>query len=228
MARKPAYRAVENIDPEALAAFQRRIRRRYSDEAILAELKACAERLGRSPTMREFAADSKTSVHPQTVIEHFGSWNDAKRRAGLVPRRFATREELLVLLRQLGERLGRTPTAKDLDASRRSMPSKSLYWHTFGSLTNALREAGFDVPVGEERLERAVDQGAGLARSLGRLPKFADWGAARRADSSLLTEWQVYRMFDARRGAWSTFQFLISERLLEQGVKVTEDGSLAA
>jgi hypothetical protein len=35
-------------------------------------------------------------------------------------------------------------------------------------------------------------------------------------------------MFDARRGAWSTFQFLISERLLEQGVKVTEDGSLAA
>jgi hypothetical protein len=228
MARKPAYRAVENIDPEALAAFQRRIRRRYSDEAILAELKACAERLGRSPTMREFAADSKTSVHPQTVIEHFGSWNDAKRRAGLVPRRFATREELLVLLRQLGERLGRTPTAKDLDASRRSMPSKSLYWHTFGSLTNALREAGFDVPVGEERLERAVDQGAGLARSLGRLPKFADWGAARRSDSSLLTEWQVYRMFDARRGAWSTFQFLISERLLEQGVKVTEDGSLAA
>jgi hypothetical protein len=228
VARKPAYRAVESIDPEALAAFQRRIRRRYSDEAILGELKACAERLGRSPTMREFASDSKTNVHPQTVIEHFGSWNEAKRRAGLVPRRFATREELLVLLQQLGERLGRTPTAKDLDANRRSMPSKSLYWHTFGSLTNALREAGFDVPVGEERLERAVSQGALLARSLGRLPKFADWGQARRADDALLTEWQVYRMFDARRGAWSTFQFLIRERLREQGVSVLEDGSLAA
>ncbi len=228
MARKPAYRALENIDPEALAAFQRRIRRRYSDESILAELKACAQRLGRSPTMREFAGDPKTRVHPQTVIEHFGSWNEAKRRAGLVPRRFATREELLDLLRGLGERLGRTPTAKDLDASRRSMPSKSLYWHTFGSLTNALREAGFDVPVGEERLERAVDQGAALARGLGRLPKFADWGEARRADASLLTEWQVYRMFDARRGAWSTFQFLIRERLREQGVGVSEDGTLAA
>jgi Homing endonuclease associated repeat len=228
VARKPAYRAVESIDPEALAAFQRRIRRRYSDEAILAELKACAERLGRSPTMREFAADPKTRVHPQTVIEHFGAWNEAKRRAGLVPRRFATREELLVLLRGLGERLGRTPTAKDIDANRRSMPSKSLYWHTFGSLTNALREAGFDVPVGEERLERAVGQGAQLARSLGRLPKFADWDQARRADDSLLTEWQVYRMFDARRGAWSTFQFLIRERLREQGVTVDEDGSLAA
>jgi len=228
VARKPAYRAVESIDPEALAAFQRRIRRRYSDEAILVELKSCAERLGRSPTMREFASDSKTRVHPQTVIEHFGSWNEAKRRAGLVPRRFATRDELLELLRQLGQRLGRTPTAKDLDANRRSMPSKSLYWHTFGSLTTALREAGFDVPVGEERLERAVDQGTDLARSLGRLPKFADWGAARRADGTLLTEWQVYRMFDARRGAWSTFQFLIRERLRAQGVDVLDDGSLAA
>src|SRR3954465_10396086 len=159
MARKPAFRAVESIDPAALAAFQRRIRRRYSDEAILAELKSCAQRLGRSPTMREFASDSKTRVHPQTVIEHFGSWNEAKRRAGLVPRRFATRDELLALLRQLGERLGRTPTARDLDATRRSMPSKSLYWHTFGSLTNALREAGFDVPVGEERLRRRPDPG---------------------------------------------------------------------
>jgi hypothetical protein len=228
VARKPAFRAVESIDPEALAAFQRRIRRRYSDEAILAELKTCAERLGRSPTMREFAADAKTRVHPQTVIEHFGSWNEAKRRAGLVPRRFATREELLELLRGLGDRLGRTPTAKDLDAARRSMPSKSLYWHTFVSLTNALREAGFDVPVGEERLERAVDQGAALARTLGRLPKFADWSAARKADPALLTEWQVYRMFDARRGAWSTFQFLIRERLREQGVRVSEDGTLAA
>jgi Homing endonuclease associated repeat len=228
MARKPAFRAVESIDPEALAAFQRRIRRRYSDEAILVELKTCAERLGRSPTMREFAGDPKTRVHPQTVIEHFGSWNEAKRRAGLVPRRFATREELLELLRGLGERLGRTPTAKDLDASRRSMPSKSLYWHTFGSLTNALREAGFDVPVGEERLERAVDQGAALAKEIGRLPKFADWGGARRSDPRLLTEWQVYRMFDARRGAWSTFQFLIRERLREQGVPVGEDGTLAA
>jgi hypothetical protein len=35
-------------------------------------------------------------------------------------------------------------------------------------------------------------------------------------------------MFDARRGAWSTFQFLIGERLREQGVAVAEDGTLVA
>jgi hypothetical protein len=226
MARKPPYRAVAKIDPAALASFQAGIRKRYTNDQILVELRDCAERLGRSPTMREFAADPKTTVHPQTVIEHFGSWNAAKREAGLVPRRFATREELVGLLRDLGESLGRTPTARDLDERRGSMPSKSLYWHTFGSLAEALREAGFDVPLGEERLERAVEQGMKLARRLKRLPKFADWAAARRKDGAMMTEWQVYRMFDARRGAWSTFQFLIKERLDEEGVAVGSDGRL--
>jgi Homing endonuclease associated repeat len=228
MARRPAREVLESLDRDALAAFQAGIRKRYSDEEIVEQLLACARRLGRSPSMREFAADPETSVHPQTVIEHFGSWNAAKRTAGLVPRRFATREELLQQLQQLGERVGRTPTSRDLDEHRGSMPSKSLYWHTFGSLTNALREAGFDVPVGEERLERAVDQGSELAIELRHLPKFQDWAAARRADESLLTEWQVYRMFDVRRGAWSTFQYLIRERLLETGYEVGRDGRISA
>jgi Homing endonuclease associated repeat len=226
MPKKRPFRAVADIDPAKLAQFQAGIRKRYSDEQILAELQASAARLGRSPTMREFAGDPETSVHPQTVIEHYGSWNAAKRAAGLVPRRFATRDELLGLLRELGEELGRPPTARDIDEHKGRLPSKSLYWHTFGSLTNALREAGFDVPVGEERLDRALEQGTALARRLGRLPKFADWAEARKEDDSLLTEWQVYRMLDARRGAWSTFQFLVRERLDEQGVRVSTDGRL--
>jgi hypothetical protein len=226
MPRKPPARTLREIDPAALAEFQAGLRKRYSDAQILDELKACAGRLGRSPTMREFAADPETTVHPQTVIEHFGSWNAAKREAGLVPRRFATRAELVGLLRELGEELGRPPSARDLDERKGSVPSKSLYWHTFGSLTNALREAGFDVPVGEERVERAVEQGVVLARKLKRLPKFADWAEARKGDETLFTEWQVYRMFDARRGAWATFQYLVRERLLDAGVKVAADGSL--
>jgi hypothetical protein len=228
MPRKRAYRALAKIDRERLAEFQSGIRRRYSDEQIVEQLAACAKRLGRSPTMREFEDDPETTVHPQTVIQHFGSWNKAKRAAGLVPRRFATREDLIRLLRELGERLGRTPSARDLDEHRTSMPSKSLYWHTFGSLTAALREAGFDVPVGEERLERAIEQGTSLARKLGRLPKFADWAEARRGgDASMLTEWQVYRMLEPGPGAWSTFQFLVAERLRDEGVEVSPEGRLA-
>lgn len=226
MTRRRAYRAVPRIDPRALAEFQAGIRRRYTDEEILEQLRSCAKDLGRSPTMREFEDQPATTVHPQTVIDRFGSWNRAKREAGLMPRRFATKDELLGALRDLGDRIGRVPTSRDIDEHRGLVPSKSLYWHTFGSLTSALREAGFDVPVGEERLERAIEQGIGLARQLGRLPKFADWTAARRRDPSLLTEWQIYRMFDTQRGAWAMFQFLIREKLVGTGVHVAPDGSL--
>jgi hypothetical protein len=214
------------IDPERLAEFGAGLRKRYSDEQLLEELRACARRVGRSPTMREFAGDAATTIHPQTVVERFGSWNAAKRRAGLVPRRFATREELLRVLRDLGAELGRTPAGRDLEARRGTMPSKSLYWHTFGSLAAALREAGFDVPAADERLERAVAQGAALARRLGRLPKFGDWAEARRLDPGLPTEWQVYRLLDAGRGAWSAFQFLVREQLRSEAADVRPDGSV--
>ena len=225
--KRPASRAaLARIDPKALAEFQAGIRKRYSNEEILEQLRASAQRLGRSPTMREFEQDAQTTVHPQTVIQHFGSWNDAKRQAGLVPRRFAEPADLIRLLRELGDELGRPPTAKDLDEHRASMPSKSLYWHMFGSLKNALREAGFDVPVGEERLERAIEQGTAIARKIGRLPKFADWKDARQNDADLMSEWQVYRMLEPGGGAWGTFQFLVRERLREDGVEVSPEGRL--
>ena len=219
-------RARPRIDEAELAAFRAGLRRRYSNEEILEELRQAAERLGRSPTMREFADDEQARVHPQTVIEHFGTWNAAKRAAGLFPRRFLTRDELLVQLRALGDELGRTPTARDLAERGRSLPSASLYAHTFGSLADALREAGFEVLRGEERLERAIEQGTVLAGRLGRLPRMVDWKAARQEDATLLSEWQVYRLLDVERGAWTAFQFLVRQRLREQGVEVNPDGSL--
>jgi hypothetical protein len=215
------------IDSTDLAAFRAGIRRRYSDEEIIAALQGCAERLGRSPTMREFEGDRQASIHPQTVIDRFGSWNTAKRRAGLRARRFATREELLDELRCLGDELGRPPNGGDLQRRRPAMPSKSLYWHTFGSLRNALREAGFDVPIGEERLERAVEQGARLAKRLKRLPRFGDWAAARKRDGRIASEWQVYRLAGGRRGAWTTFQYLVRGRLQEEGFEVAPDGRVS-
>jgi Homing endonuclease associated repeat len=219
--------ALQGIDVEALAAFRSGLRRRYTDDEILTELRASAERLGRSPTMREFAADPDATVHPQTVIEHFGTWNAAKRAAGLQPRRFISRDELLTQLRELGDELGRAPTVRDIEARRGRMASKSLIWHTFGSLAAALKEAGFDVPIGEERLERAIADGAVLARELGHLPKMAEWKDARSRDPKLLSEWQVYRMVDVQPGAWSAFQYLVRERLHEEGVSVAQDGALA-
>jgi hypothetical protein len=176
--------------------------------------------------MREFAGDALTPVHPQTVVVHFGSWNRAKRLAGLVPRRFATEDELLGRLRALGDELGRTPTGRDLDERRARMPSKSLYWHTFGSLKSALRTAGFDVPGRDERRRRALDQGERLAGRLGRLPRFADWQRARRRSPPMLSEWQVYRLFAGGRGGWTAFRVALRGRLEEKGVEIGPDGRM--
>jgi HNH endonuclease len=186
---------------------------RYTDEMLLSELRGCAKRLGRSPTMREFALDSRAKPHPQTIVARFGSWNRAKRLAGLVARRFATREELLAQLRDLGGELGRPPTGADLVRRRRSMPSKSLYWQTFGSFRAALREAGFDVPAAKERSERAVREGVRLARRLRRLPTFQDWARERARDPGLPSEWQVYRLFGGGKGAWAAFLGKVERRL---------------
>ena len=49
---------------------------------------------------------------------------------------------------------------------------------------------------------------------------------ARRTDRVLLSEWQVYRLLDVPRGAWTAFQFLVRERLREEGVEVLPDGTL--
>jgi hypothetical protein len=189
---------------------------RYTDDELLAELAASATRLGRSPTMGEFALDPGAKPHPQTLVNRFGSWNTAKRRAGLVARRFATRAELLRQLRDLGAELGRTPTGADLVRRRSSMPSKSLYWQTFGSLRAALRAAGFDVPPARERVERAVEDGVRVARRLHRLPTFHDWARARRSDPRLPSEWQVYRLFGGGRGAWARFRKRIERRLASE------------
>ena len=49
---------------------------------------------------------------------------------------------------------------------------------------------------------------------------------ARRSDPTLLSEWQVYRMLDVPRGAWTAFQYLVRERLRAEGADVLPDGSL--
>jgi hypothetical protein len=56
----------------------------------------------------------------------------------------------------------------------------------------------------------------------------AEWKDARSRDAALLSEWQVYRMVDVHPGAWSAFQFLVRQRLREEGIDVRADGTVAA
>lgn len=209
------YAAILDMDSTELEAFRSRLRRRYGRDDLMAELRECAGRLGASPTMREFAEDPETTIHPQTVVDHFGSWNAAKREAGLMPRRRATPEELLGALRQLGEELGRRPTTKDVEQARGRVPSRGVYAKAFGSMREALRLAGFETPTRDERLARSVDHGAAFLLRTGRLPSFRDWERIRGERGDVMTAWQLYRAFEQLGGAWSAFQFAVDERARE-------------
>jgi hypothetical protein len=43
----------------------------------------------------------------------------------------------------------------------------------------------------------------------------------------MLSEWQVYRLFAGDRGGWTTFLFLLRERLARAGIEVDEKGRIA-
>ena len=214
--------ALAGIDEAALAEFRAGIRRRYTDEQILEQLRASAEQA------RPLADDARVRGRPggrHASADGDRALRDVERRQARggpdaapvhQPRRAARRS-----CGGSGRSSVGTPTARDLDANRRRMASKSLIWHTFGSLSAALREAGFDVPVGDEKLERAVAQGSELARRA--RPAAAGWPTGRRRagdEPALLSEWQVYRLVDIDAGPWAAFQFLVRERLREEGVTV--------
>lgn len=214
------YAAILEMDQSELDAFRSRLRRRYGREELLTELRDCAARVGASPTMREFAEDPEATIHPQTVVDHFGSWNSAKRAAGLMPRRRATQSELLAALRDLGEELGRRPTTRDIEAARGRVPSRGVYSKAFGSMREALRLAGFEAPSADERLVRSINHGAEFLLRTGRLPSFRDWERIRGERDDVMTAWQLYRTFERLGGAWSAFQFAVDERAREIGVLV--------
>jgi hypothetical protein len=210
---------IANLDPSALARQGATDAKRYSDEQLLGQISECAERIGKSPTMSEFEADEATTAHPQTIIARFGSWNEAKRKAGLRPRRFATDADLLAPLKTLGKSLGRVPTADDITASTDpNLPSVATYRGRFGSLSRALQQAGFDVAVtADEKLAAAVEQGVALTERLGHLPTMTEWAALREAGENLVSEWRIYRLCqNEHASAWAAFRLLISQSVQGQ------------
>ncbi len=188
---------------------------------ILEELRAAAERHRAVSDDARVRADPETRVHPQTVIEHFGTWNAAKRAAGLFPRRFLTRAELLEQLRDLGER------ARSNADRARSLRSPALASVGIAVRAHVRIARGTPCEKRASRCSRARSGSSGPScrerSSRERSAAFPRWptGPTRgRRDRELLSEWQVYRLLDVPRGAWTAFQYLVRERLRDERVDV--------
>lgn len=178
-----------------------------------AEIRSCADRLGRVPTQKDFDNDPHTKLKARTLAGYFpGGWREALSAAGL--KAGHSDQEMLDGLRALALRLGRLPTSRDINSDP-ELPSAALYLRRFGSLGAARQQAGV-ADLDRSAADFMIKCGLELSRSLGHLPTWRDWEEACASDPDLPSQWQVYRRFGGGDGAWRMFHYCLLEAGAEQ------------
>jgi hypothetical protein len=128
-------------------------KKKYSDEQILSHLRECSNRHGTATTA--LLDQEEDLVNSSVAIERFGSWSEAKERAGLNPDARADnarpREysdaEYLALLRDCEKKYGRATQRVFGDADE--YPSAGAIRKRFESWADAKEQAGLN--VGKDR-----------------------------------------------------------------------------
>lgn len=123
---------------------------KYTDEDILNHIRECA-RLNDGKVTVELLQQNKDLVAPSVAVERFGSWLEAKKKAGIDvderssnhrPRKFSD-EDYLELLRECEEKHGKV-TQRQFDKDD-DYPSSGAVADRFGSWKDAKEEAGVQV-----------------------------------------------------------------------------------
>lgn len=126
--------------------------RKYTDEDILNHIRECA-RLNDGKVTVKLLQENKDLVSPSVAVERFGSWSEAKQKAGLEedgrssnhrPRKYSD-EEYIEMLQKCEEKHGKvTQRVFDNDDE---FPTSGAVAGRFDSWDNAKNEAG----VGKSR-----------------------------------------------------------------------------
>ncbi len=138
---------------------------KYSDAELISMLQNYAEKLGRTPRMKDVENEPKMPS-AVTYVNRFGCYKNALIMANLSkahpkhvekPKKAKdyTDAELIAMLQNYAKKLGRTPKIKDVE-NEPEMPSAGAYVRRFGSYTNALIMANLERTQrkGEDKNER--------------------------------------------------------------------------
>lgn len=128
-----------------------------------------ARDIGHTPTSTEL--DEKGPHSARHYQNHFGSWNDALRAAGLDVRREmdVSEEDLIEDLRRLQEEFGRAPRYNEVEPESRF--STGTYEDRFGSWNESLKAAGIGVTKRNDITdEELLDELKSLYQRFGRTP----------------------------------------------------------
>lgn len=161
----------------------RREVKHWTDEEMLAALKRLADKLEHTPTQDEINAASKRGECPAATgfFERFGNFEKVYKQIGLKPN--ATRPgrpndaAMIAALKELGRRLGHTPTFRDIAAAstRGECVTGDTYRRCFGSINNALLLAGYSVNQRKDLTrEELIRQLREYAKRIGRVPSSMD------------------------------------------------------
>lgn len=133
---------------------------KWTDAELLDMLQFKAHELGRAPSVREI--DNDPNMPSSTTYKgRFKSFARALELAGLELTndkkwKKVSDEELLSLLVKKAEKLGRTPTKREVDVDP-DMPSVGVYVRRFGSFAKALELAGLE--LGKHQKKRSSKKG---------------------------------------------------------------------
>ena len=146
-----------------------------SDELLIYDIKQAATILKKETINREeYKIFGKYSF--KIIQKRFGSWIKALEKAGFIenPPRYATEEELITNLKEVYEKLKKTPTISDIKIPISKYGLKP-YVRMFGTWNRAIEKAGYIsnhyIYVSENDL---INNLKALAIKLGRTPRIYD------------------------------------------------------
>jgi len=148
---------------------------RVSDEELLEDLRRVAQIIG-APTITRSSYEQHGKHWQGTVSKRFGSWAAALERAGLVPQREITREDLVGDLRRVANELGRNYISFK-EYRKLGRWSERPFIRVFGNWRAALEAAGLHRhPNLHERLsdDQLLENIEAVWVALGRQPSYND------------------------------------------------------
>lgn len=157
---------------------------KYTQEELIAQLKALGEKLGRKPVLQDINRASKErECASHTVFKSmFGSLSAAYLAAGFTERKRSenryTDREILDAIRKLTGELGRWPGYTDFLAASKAgkCPAPGTIARRLGRLSELRAEEGFEVPRYLRRLtdDQLIADLRRFAEGLGRFPTYGE------------------------------------------------------
>jgi hypothetical protein len=196
-----------------------------SDATLIENMRDFALALDRTPTQKAMIEEGPHA--PSTYVNHFGTWNEAVRKAGLEPNTQGSKpsdQDLIDELERVTMNLGKIPAQREF--KQESEMSISAYHNHFGTWKAAIETSG---------LKKEYDSASGfhistedLIAELKRLESTLDQAPT----ISKMDEFGAYseRTYRRRFGSWSNAleRAGIADQQKQDNTRITEQELIAA